>query len=176
MHDQGHILILGLGSEILRDDGIGPRLARDLRAHFTSNAFRFNTSTVGGLEIIDLIKGYKMVFIIDGMKSSEVRPAEVLFMDRENFQETLHLSNIHDASFHTALSLGNKIGADMPGSIHIIGIGVEVDTEFGETLTKKLEKEYVHILKRIHQFILERFKSFKLSATLDTVKEDKRHE
>jgi hydrogenase maturation protease len=176
MPGQGEILILGLGSEILRDDGIGPHLARDLRAHFTSKEFRFNTSTVGGLEIIDLIKGYKMVFIIDGMKSNDVRPAEVVFMDQDNFLETLHLSNIHDASFHTALSLGNKIGVEMPGTIHIIGIGVEVDTEFGDTFTKKLEKEYVNILKKIHQFILERFKLLKLSATIDTLKEEDRHE
>ena len=85
MSDQGSILILGLGSEILRDDGIGPRLARDLRTHFTSKYFRFNTSTVGGLEIIDLIKGYQVVFIIDGMKSRESKPGEVYFMDTDHF-------------------------------------------------------------------------------------------
>ena len=82
MPDQKDILILGLGSEILRDDGIGPRLARDLRAHFTSKEFSFNTSTVGGLEIIDLIKGFKMAFIIDGMKSSKIKPAQVFFMNK----------------------------------------------------------------------------------------------
>ncbi len=170
MNDQSTILILGLGSEILRDDGIGPHLARDLRAHFTSKHFQFNTSTVGGLEIIDLIKGYKMVFIIDGIKSKQSNPGEVYFMDTENFMETLHLSNIHDASFHTALKLGHEIGADIPQSIFIIGIGVEEDTEFGETFTEIIEAEYVNILKRIHQFILEQFKSLNVATSVDSIK------
>jgi hydrogenase maturation protease len=172
MPDQRDILILGLGSEILRDDGIGPRLARDLGAHFTSKAFKFNTSTVGGLEIIDLIKGFKIAFIIDGMKSEKINPGQVLFMNQDNFQETLHLSNIHDASFHTALRLGNEIDAGMPPTIHIIGIGVEEDTEFGETFTKELDRQYVDILKMIHQFIVEQYKSYRLSTPLDTIKGD----
>ena len=170
MDDQGSILILGLGSEILRDDGIGPRLARDLRTHFTSKHFRFNTSTVGGLEIIDLIKGYQIVFIIDGMKSKESQPGEVYFMDTDHFKETLHLSNIHDASFHTALKLGSEIGAKIPKSIFIIGVGVEEDTEFGETFTHTLQDEYVNILKKIHQFIVNQFKMLEVPASIDTIK------
>ena len=170
MSEKGNILILGLGSEILRDDGIGPRLARDLRAHFTSNYFQFNTSTVGGLEIIDLLKGYKVAFIIDGMKSKDIEPGEVFFMDKDQYRETLHLSNIHDASFETTLKLGSKIGADMPQMIFVIGVGVEKDTEFGESFTEKLQEEYVNILKKLHQFILEKYKLFTMMASVDPIK------
>ena len=167
MPEQIKILILGLGSEILRDDGIGPRLARDLRAHFTSQQFHFKSSTVGGLEILDLIRGFQMVFIIDGMKSKETTPANVYFMGIDDFRETLHLSNIHDTSFHTTLKLGKELEDDISDNISIIGIGIEEDMEFGETFTPKLDEEYVNILELIHQFILERFRELSMSTPLN---------
>ena len=58
----------------------------------------------------------------------------------------------------------------MPPVIHIIGIGVEEDTEFGETFTEEIDKQYVDILKKIHQFIVEQFKSYRLTTPIDTSK------
>ena len=68
LENPGKILVLGIGNEILKDDGIGPRLVMDLQHHFPEE-IRFNTSSLGGLEILEMIREYDTVFIIDAIKT-----------------------------------------------------------------------------------------------------------
>ena len=59
-----NILVLGLGSEILMDDGICPKLVKFLQKKYHNKQIKFDTSTVGGLDILELIQGYQTVIII----------------------------------------------------------------------------------------------------------------
>ena len=45
-------LILGVGNEILSDDGIGPRLVKDLASMIDDRDLQFKTASCGGLEIM----------------------------------------------------------------------------------------------------------------------------
>ena len=51
-----NILILGIGNDILTDDAIGPKLARDLQKDLTNENISFMTAAAGGLEILEMIK------------------------------------------------------------------------------------------------------------------------
>ncbi len=46
------LLILGLGNDILRDDGIGPRIVNHLSALIQDDRMEFKTAAIGGLELI----------------------------------------------------------------------------------------------------------------------------
>jgi len=53
---------------------------------------------VGGLEILELIRDYGSVIIIDAIKKKDGVPGTIYKLTPANFKETLHLSSFHDVS------------------------------------------------------------------------------
>jgi len=149
MIDWGKILILGMGNDILMDDGIGPRLVRDLSEMNINSKIRFNVACCGGLEMMEYIKGYDKVIFIDAIRTRDGKPGDVYSFIPSDFRETSHLSNLHDIYFLTALELGNKLELDLPVDLHIIAVEILEDMEFSEDLTLPLKKEYPRILKKV---------------------------
>jgi hydrogenase maturation protease len=156
MIDKAKILILGMGNEILTDDGIGPRLVRDLAKMNISPNVSFNVACCGGLEVMEYIKGYDKVIFIDAIRTRNGRPGDVYCFNSTDFIETSHLSNIHDINFLTALKLGNKLELDLPDDLHIIAVEIIEDMEFNEELTLPLRKNYPAILKKV-RFHIKKF-------------------
>lgn len=153
MNDGEKILILGMGNDILSDDGIGPRLVRDLAQMNISKDLRFDVACCGGLEIMEYIKGYDKVIFIDAIRSRDGKPGDVYCFIPSDFKETSHLSNLHDIYFLTALKLGDKLELDLPVDLHIIAVEIIEDLEFSEELTLPLREEYPRILKKVFSLV-----------------------
>ena len=146
------LLILGMGSEILMDDGVGSRLANKLREENLPPGFHVETSNIGGLELLEIIKDYDQLIILDGMRGgSEV--GDLHFFSPESFLETLHLSTKHDASFLNALKVGEHVGYNLRRSINIVGIEVEEDRCFGECFSDNLEERIDYIYNEIKKLV-----------------------
>lgn len=150
---RGKTLVLGMGNEILMDDGIGPRLVKRLKSSLPYTSTNYETAWVGGLEILEYIQGFQYVIFIDGIKTKNGVPGDVYYFTPEDYKETLHLSNLHDVSFSTALKLGERLGYQLPESILIIAVEIEEDTVFGKNFTPKLSKRYNEIYQEIYQVI-----------------------
>ncbi len=144
-----NILILGLGNDILTDDGIGPRLTNDLSKMIVNNDMHFITTCCGGLEIVEYIKGYQQVVFIDAIRTREGIPGDVYYFKPSDFKETSHLSSLHDITFLTALNLGNTLELDLPSDLHIIAVEIIEDMEFSDELTAPLKAGYPEILKKV---------------------------
>ena len=148
-------LVLGIGNDILTDDGIGPKIVNDLKTLERSPELIFETTTLGGLEILEIIKDYKKVIIIDAIRTIDGKPGEIFFFTPDDFKETLHLSNLHDINFLTALELGEKLGIPMPEEIHIIAIEIVEDQVFGTSFTPVIEEKYYNIMQLVKKRIEE---------------------
>ena len=146
-------LILGLGNDILTDDGIGPRLVRDLVPMIDNPNVQFHTASCGGLEIMEYIKGYDKVIFIDAIRTSEGKPGDVNYFIPSDFRETLHLSSLHDINFLTALELGNSLNMGLPVDLHIIAVEIIEDMEFSEEFTLPLKEKYPGILENVFAII-----------------------
>ena len=149
------ILVLGIGNDILTDDGIGPKLVRDLGKMDIPMEVTFNTASVGGLELLETVSGYSRIFIIDAIRTQGGRPGNVYFLSPDDFRQTMHISNLHDISFLTALKLGDKLDYELPSEIMIIAVEIAEDLEFSEELSPALQKQYPVILSKVHKFLLE---------------------
>lgn len=147
------ILILGIGNDILKDDGIGPRLIKDLQKEPFPEGICFKTSSMGGLEILELIRDYHTVVMLDAIKTKDGLPGDVYYFNPADFHETMHLSNLHDVNFITALELAKKIKLSIPETIHIIAIEIVEDLEFGRSLSPELEEKYPEILEHVHDYL-----------------------
>lgn len=151
-------LILGLGNDILTDDGIGPRLVRDLVQVFHNPSVRFDIAGCGGLEIMEYIKGYKKVIFIDAIRTRNGKPGDVYYFLPSDFRETSHLSNLHDVYFLTALKLGNVLELDLPVDLHFIAVEIVEDMEFSEELTPQLIEKYPVIFDEVYKKVSDLIK------------------
>jgi hydrogenase maturation protease len=146
-------LILGLGNDILMDDGIGPRLVRDLAQMTDAPDIHFDTASCGGLEIMEYIQGYERVVFIDAIRTREGKPGNVYYFVPKDFQETMHLSSLHDVQFLTALKLGNSLDMNLSSDLHIIAVEIIEDMEFSEEFTTVLKEKYPDILEKVFAIV-----------------------
>ncbi|MDD5571158.1 MAG: hydrogenase maturation protease [Bacteroidales bacterium] len=155
--EEKDILILGLGNEILMDDGIGPRLCAEVQKRFSEPNIKYETAAIGGLELLELIQGYNTLIIIDAIKTKDGKPGDVYYLTPSSFKETSNISNIHDISFLTALKLGEKLKIKIPSKIHIIAIEIVEDLIFGTSFTPAIQKKYnsikTEVIKLIGSFL-----------------------
>lgn len=151
-------LVLGIGNDILSDDGIGPKMINRILGEGKFAGVEMKNVFLGGLDILDLVRDYKKVIFIDAIKSQGGVPGSVYLFTPENFKETLHLSNFHDASFLTALELGKQLGMALPSEIYIIAIEIVEDLlfsdDFSPIIKSKQEDIYQEILVLLEGLIL----------------------
>jgi hydrogenase maturation protease len=153
------VLIVGIGNDILTDDGIGPRLVRDLDDIRFTPEVAFAEATLGGMELLDLVKDYHEVIFIDALKTGMTAPGTVRQFVPEDFEETLHLSNIHDLDFLTALELGRRTGMQVPASVSIIAIEIVEDRVFSREFSPEIQAAYPEILKTVRELLCKKLAS-----------------
>lgn len=146
---QGSILILGIGNDILTDDGIGPRLVKELEEQLNLPEITFLTAATGGMDILELIRDYRKVIILDAIKTKGGIPGAVYFLTPADFRETLHISSFHDISFLTALELAEKLTIPLPREIHIIAIEVVEDLTFSTAFSPQVASKYDQIRQQV---------------------------
>jgi hydrogenase maturation protease len=146
-------LILGIGNNILTDDGIGCRLIHDLNKLIINDDLRYDTACCGGLELVEYIKDYKRVVLIDAIHTKKGRPGDVYYFIPSDFKETSHLSNLHDVSFLTALKLYDTLNLGLPDEIHIIAVEIVEDKKFCEEFTPQLIEKYPQILEKVLEIV-----------------------
>jgi hydrogenase maturation protease len=146
-------LILGLGNEILSDDGIGPRLVKNLAQMFDDPNLQFKTACCGGLEIMEYLRSFEKAVFIDAIHTNGGIPGSVYYFNPSDFRETSNLSNLHDVNFLTALRLGEILKMDAPSDLHIIAVEIIEDLEFSEELTPVMNKKYPETLEKVFALI-----------------------
>lgn len=146
-------LVLGIGNEILSDDGIGIKLLPYLSGRFKQESIDFIPTCCGGLEILDLIHGYRSLIILDAIKTIEGEAGDIYYLGLDNFKETLHASSFHDLSFITALEFGRRSGLDIPTDICIIGIEIVEDMVFSTQFSPEISRRYRQIKEDVYQLM-----------------------
>lgn len=142
-----------MGNPILTDDAIGVRLAQALATRFRSVpglSIREECS-VGGLNLIEVFAGYDRLIVLDAIRTIGGVPGSWYHFDGTRLRETMHLDNIHDANFATALELGRRMGISLPpdDQIHILAVEVQDDATFCEKMTPPLEAAFPSLLEQI---------------------------
>jgi hydrogenase maturation protease len=136
-------LLLGMGNPILSDDAVGVRLARDLRGKLSGipDLDVLEECAIGGLDLLDVFCAYDRVFALDSIRTAGGVPGAWYYFTAEALRETVHLTNIHDANFATALTLGHSMGMALPklSDIHIFAIEAKETLTFSERMTPELE-------------------------------------
>jgi hydrogenase maturation protease len=143
-------IILGLGNPILRDDGVGNRVALELEDKLAQRQdITVMETSMSGLSLIDLLAGYDKAIIIDAIQTAEGKAGQIYRLTSDAFNNTRHASSPHDVNFATALELGNRLGMSMPKQILIYAIEVADTSTFSEKCTPAVSRAIPACIKMI---------------------------
>ena len=148
----GSTLVLGMGNPILSDDGVGLLVAERLRSVTLPDGVEVLQSEVAGLRLLELVRGFTRVIIIDALKSpAEVgrEPGEIVRYEAQDFKGGQRYGSAHSIGLGTVLELGRKLGYDMPEDVTVFAIeAVDVET-FGEELSPPVAAAAQRVLAMI---------------------------
>jgi hydrogenase maturation protease len=128
-------LVLGLGNTILRDDGIGIYIARVLAQRLGGSA-DVREAELAGFDLIEMLKGYDRVYIIDSIQLEGETPGTVFRIRPDDIRITPRLASFHDIDLVTALELGRRLQFPMPGEVVIFGVQADDVRTLGEECTE----------------------------------------
>ena len=135
-------LVVGLGNPILGDDGVGWRVADEVRqrlllaARRGQSAIEVDSLALGGLSLMERLIGYDRAIIVDAVSTGQPPGTVSRFRldDLPDFS-TAHTSAAHDTSLQTALRVGRTMGAHLPGEVLIVRVEAQSVYDFSEILS-----------------------------------------
>lgn len=142
-------LILGLGSIIRRDDGVGNRIAQVLQKKVRDSEVSIIETDSVGFGLLDNLVGCDKVIVVDAMKSPEGKPGQIHRLGLPDIANPNHVRDTHLIGIDGIIELGNHLGMAMPKEVVIYGIEVEDILTFGEGLTPKVEKAVPEAVKLV---------------------------
>jgi hydrogenase maturation protease len=146
-------LIIGLGNPILGDDGVGWRVAEEVKRGLDAKRGELETKSpilqspidvdcfsLGGLSLMERMIGYDRAILIDAVTTGQP-PGTVHSFQLEDLPELscAHTTAAHDTSLQNALKLGRRLGAKLPSSVTVVGVEAERLYDFSEELTPAVE-------------------------------------
>lgn len=153
-------IVVGLGNPILGDDGIGWKVAEEVRkqlllldaALVTRPGRRKRAGpdytdveflSLGGISLMEYLIGYDRAVLIDAMDSDqETGSIVVARLSELPDYSTLHTTSVHDTSLQNALRLGRGMGASLPEEEEVVVVGIATSHvyDFSEELTPPVAK------------------------------------
>ena len=133
-------LVLGLGNPLLTDDGVGLRVARELRTRLCGRPdVVVEEDYWGGLRLMERMVGFDRSIVIDAICTGG-EPGTIRCL-RVQDMPTQHTASAHDATLSTALSFGHRVGASLPDPDDVLVVAVEAAdvTSFGEECTPQVD-------------------------------------
>lgn len=132
----GRIAVIGIGSPIMTDDSIGLRVSSDIEAMGMDDVDCFQEA-IGGLELLQIMRGYSYVLIVDAIQTWQYEPGTILIFDVADFESTVNNGMpAHDINIATAVSLGRQMDSTtMPLKILFVAMEIEDMQTMSEELT-----------------------------------------
>lgn len=141
----------------MNDDAIGIIIVRYISMHVKNLCnVHFKETSWGGFRIIDLIRGYDYVIVVDSIKTGKSRPGEILHLKTSDLLPTLRLNSFHDINFITAIKLAEKFNEKMPEDIDILAVEIENNLTVIENLSDEIKNSIYPCSKKIIDLLKSR--------------------
>lgn len=116
------VVVIGVGNILLRDDGVGVHVVRELGDELTSGSISVYECGTLGLQILDYLDGADFVVIVDAVRSGK-QPGVVsrFLIDQSKLEDPMELQSMHQVGVLDTLSLGRRI-VRLPDQIVVVGV------------------------------------------------------
>jgi hydrogenase maturation protease len=144
-------LIIGIGSILRGDDGIGSRVIDELEKHSLPENIALERGDLSGLDLLKYFPKFKNIIIIDAADMKE-KPGTIRIFDLKDIKNNAFQDAVstHGMALPETLALSEKL--DIKSQIKIIGIQPK-DVSFNLNLTDKIEELIPSVVKLITEII-----------------------
>jgi hydrogenase maturation protease len=137
-------IVIGLGNPILGDDGVGWRVAEEVKRRFASSGednVDVDFLSLGGISLMEHLIGYERVILVDSiLTEGELGLITLARLEEIPNYSAYHITSAHDTSLQTAIQLGKKLGAQLPEDVTIVGISIKRAYDFSEELSPPVQQ------------------------------------
>lgn len=138
MDNQKRILILGIGNILLKDEGVGVRVAEKMKELSLPPDVEVIDGGTGGLDLVYCIEGREKVVVVDAVKAGSPPGTLFRFTDKDLAGKKGFIRSAHGIDFSDVVAVSNFLGSK-PSQIIFLGIEPE-DLSIGMELSAKIEK------------------------------------
>ncbi|MBF0099330.1 MAG: hydrogenase maturation protease [Desulfobacterales bacterium] len=142
---------------MLSDDGVGIYLAKSIQKKLTD--IDVQTTLLAGLNLLDLIVGYDVLFVVDASFASDENNIGKLRTYGQG-NTPVHLFSSHGFDFFEIVELGNSLKLNMPKLGAIYGIEISKQLCFSTTFSDVISEQILELENQIISDIQDRISSF----------------
>jgi hydrogenase maturation protease len=129
-------LVLGIGNDILGDDGVGIHIVREVARRIRAVDVTVEETAAAGLSLLETIKGYDRLIIADAILTEETQVGKIHRLALKDLVKTNGSITPHDAALRTTLEIGNSLfPGEMPADVVIFAVETHSVADIGSEMT-----------------------------------------
>lgn len=140
-------LVLGLGNDLLADDGIGIYAARALAAPLQGRA-DVQECSICGIALMEIFTGFQRVVVIDAIQTGSHPPGTILVLVPADLDAVVAPSP-HYAGLPEMFALATQLGLDFPREFVIFAMEVQDPYTVGGDMTPLVAAALPELVQRV---------------------------
>jgi len=145
------IRVLGLGNEILGDDALGIRVAREAEARFGSQVEVVCSSQAGFHGMDDLLSVSRLL-VVDSIQTGAAKPGTVYMLDEHAIPPAAGPGS-HSSGIFEVLAVARRLGLPVPAECVIVAVEATDCTTVGGSMHPDVEAAIPAVMELIGQFV-----------------------
>lgn len=150
----GECLILCLGNDVRKDDGVGLRVADLLEEAPPVNAL-IRRSGMSGLYLLDELLNAQSAIIVDSVKTGQRPPGYVYSCRLDDLHSSAGPSP-HSVGLPAVMALGRASGLALPRDIRIVAVEVEDMETIEEGLTPRVAESVERAAAAVREILQDK--------------------
>jgi len=147
------IKVLGLGNDLLADDGIGYLAVAALEPRLAGRA-DVEATAIHGLALLDLLAGYDAAVVLDAVCTG-ARPVGEVYEIAPASLARIESPSPHFAGFPEMLDLADRLGLRFPRKLRIIAVEVLDPWTIGGAMTPAVRDALPELCERAERVVGE---------------------
>ena len=116
-------LVLGIGNDILGDDGVGIHIARETARRISKPDITVEETGAAGLSLLEQIRGYDRLIIADAILTEETEAGKIHRLTPQDLAKTNDSITPHEAALRTTLEIGDILfPGEMPKDVIVFAV------------------------------------------------------
>jgi len=144
-------LVLGLGNELLADDGIGIAAARLLSKEVGAGV-EVVESSLAGLPLMDVLSGYERAIIIDAVCTGTAPPGTIIELAPDDI-DFIPSPSPHYVGLPEMIRMADQLGLEFPKEIRIIAIETADLRTIGGEMSRQVKDALENVVNRVKKYL-----------------------
>jgi hydrogenase maturation protease len=158
------ILVVGLGNPNLGDDGVGWKVAEEVKGQLSpTKPVDVICLSLGGVSLMEHLIGYGCAILIDAFALEEPIGSILILKlsDLPNYS-AFHTASGHETPLQTAISLGRSMGAELPTDVMVVGVATKHVSVFSKELSPPIRQAVPQAARFVMELLDEKMQAEKI--------------